>query len=67
MEEKDKLLAYSESKKEELRILQTKSWADLWEADLEVFLEALAKQVEFSLLNQNIEANFIGKERKRRS
>lgn len=45
MEEKDKLLAASEAKKEELRILQTKSWSDLWEADLDVFMEALAKQV----------------------
>ena len=65
MEEKDKLLANSESKKEELRILQTKSWSDLWEADLEVFLEALGKQVEFWLFNQT-KTIFIGKERKRR-
>lgn len=45
MEEKDKLLANSEAKKEELRILQSKTWSDLWEEDLKVFLEALTKQV----------------------
>lgn len=43
-EDKDKLLAESESKKQELIVLQSKSWSDLWEEDLVKFLEALEKQ-----------------------
>lgn len=43
-EDKDKLLAESESKKEELIVLQSKTWSDLWEEDLTKFLEALDKQ-----------------------
>ncbi|KAI6196057.1 DNA topoisomerase 2 [Aphelenchoides besseyi] len=44
MEDKDKMLAESEAKNEELRILQRKKWNDLWEEDLVAFLEALEKQ-----------------------
>ncbi|KAI6196197.1 DNA topoisomerase 2 [Aphelenchoides besseyi] len=44
MEDKDKMLAESEAKDEELRILQGKKWNDLWEEDLVAFLEALDKQ-----------------------
>ena len=50
MEEKDKLLKTSEAKKEELRILQSKTWSDLWEADLDTFMEALTKQVCYCYL-----------------
>lgn len=45
MEDKDKLLAESESKKEELKVLLGKQWDDLWEEDLKVFEAALEKQV----------------------
>uniref|UniRef100_A0A915CWD3 DNA topoisomerase 2 n=1 Tax=Ditylenchus dipsaci TaxID=166011 RepID=A0A915CWD3_9BILA len=44
MEEKNKLLEESESKKNELRNLQNKSWSDLWEEDLTEFEAALDKQ-----------------------
>lgn len=44
-EEKDKLLKESDEKMKELRELESKSWADLWTADLDVFLAALDKQV----------------------
>ncbi|KAI6171976.1 DNA topoisomerase 2 [Aphelenchoides besseyi] len=44
MEDKDKMLAESEAKTEELKILQGKKWNDLWEEDLVAFLEALDKQ-----------------------
>ncbi|CAD5233794.1 unnamed protein product [Bursaphelenchus xylophilus] len=44
MEDKDKLLAESEAKKDELKVLQSKSWDVLWEEDLKVFEEALEKQ-----------------------
>ncbi|KAI1727367.1 DNA gyrase/topoisomerase IV, subunit A domain-containing protein [Ditylenchus destructor] len=43
-EEKDKLLAASQTKKEELATLEKKSWNDLWEEDLVQFLTALATQ-----------------------
>ncbi|VDK83598.1 unnamed protein product [Cylicostephanus goldi] len=43
-EEKNKLLKESDDKLRELRDLESKTWADLWNADLEVFLEALEKQ-----------------------
>ncbi|KAI1728634.1 DNA gyrase/topoisomerase IV, subunit A domain-containing protein [Ditylenchus destructor] len=43
-EEKDKLLAASETKKQELATLESKSWEDLWEEDLTQFLIALAAQ-----------------------
>ncbi|VDP04965.1 unnamed protein product [Heligmosomoides polygyrus] len=43
-EEKDKLLKESDEKMKELRELESKSWADLWTADLDVFLAALDKQ-----------------------
>ncbi|KHJ95992.1 DNA gyrase/topoisomerase IV, A subunit [Oesophagostomum dentatum] len=43
-EEKNKLLKESDDKLREVRDLEAKSWADLWNADLDVFLEALAKQ-----------------------
>ncbi|VDM54549.1 unnamed protein product [Angiostrongylus costaricensis] len=45
-EEKNKLLKESEEKLKELRELESKSWADLWNADLDVFLAALDKQEE---------------------
>jgi hypothetical protein len=37
-EDKDKLMAESEAKHEELKVLQVKKWSDLWEEDLETFL-----------------------------
>ncbi|CAJ0604912.1 unnamed protein product [Cylicocyclus nassatus] len=43
-EEKNKLLKESDDKLRELRELESKTWADLWNADLDVFLEALEKQ-----------------------
>uniref|UniRef100_A0AC34QUD2 DNA topoisomerase 2 n=1 Tax=Panagrolaimus sp. JU765 TaxID=591449 RepID=A0AC34QUD2_9BILA len=43
-EDKDKLLAESESKKSELKVLESKSWKDLWNEDLDKFMEALEKQ-----------------------
>ncbi|KAK5978496.1 DNA gyrase/topoisomerase IV A subunit [Trichostrongylus colubriformis] len=43
-EEKNKLLKESDDKMKELRDLESKSWADLWNADLDTFLEALDKQ-----------------------
>ncbi|EYC08717.1 hypothetical protein Y032_0064g3495 [Ancylostoma ceylanicum] len=43
-EEKNKLLKESDDKLRELRDLEAKSWADLWNADLDTFLEALSKQ-----------------------
>ncbi|KAJ1370195.1 DNA topoisomerase 2 [Parelaphostrongylus tenuis] len=45
-EEKNKLLKESEEKLKELRELESKSWADLWNADLDTFLAALEKQEE---------------------
>ena len=45
MEDKDKLLAESEAKKQELIVLQNKQWNDLWEEDLTAFMTALVKQV----------------------
>lgn len=50
-EEKNKLLKESDDKLRELRELESKSWADLWNADLDVFLEALAKQVAIAYLS----------------
>ncbi len=44
-EDKDKLLAESEEKKAELKVLRGKKWDDLWEEDLNAFLIALDKQV----------------------
>ncbi|KAK0396121.1 hypothetical protein QR680_001575 [Steinernema hermaphroditum] len=43
-EEKDKLLRESESKMSELKELEAKTWADLWNFDLAHFLEELEKQ-----------------------
>ncbi|XGW08821.1 hypothetical protein V3C99_011270 [Haemonchus contortus] len=43
-EEKNKLLKESDDKMKELRELEKKTWADLWNADLDTFLEALDKQ-----------------------
>ena len=43
-EDKEKLLAESTTKKEELRTLQNKTWSDLWNEDLNTFMEALEKQ-----------------------
>jgi len=40
-EDKDKLLAESNAKQQELAILQGKSWSDLWAEDLETFNKAL--------------------------
>ncbi|KJH51305.1 DNA gyrase/topoisomerase IV, A subunit [Dictyocaulus viviparus] len=45
-EEKNKLLKESEEKLKELRDLESKTWADLWNADLDTFLAALDKQQE---------------------
>lgn len=45
MEDKDKLLAESESKKKELEVLKRKEWSDLYEEDLETFMVALDAQV----------------------
>uniref|UniRef100_A0A915EJT2 Toprim domain-containing protein n=1 Tax=Ditylenchus dipsaci TaxID=166011 RepID=A0A915EJT2_9BILA len=44
MEDKDKLFDESQSKKNELRTLENKSWSDLWEEDLTEFEAALDKQ-----------------------
>ncbi|KAL3117199.1 hypothetical protein niasHT_007602 [Heterodera trifolii] len=46
MEDKDKLLAESESKKKELEVLKKKEWSDLYEEDLEAFTKALDTQEE---------------------
>ncbi|KAK6039752.1 DNA gyrase/topoisomerase IV, A subunit [Cooperia oncophora] len=43
-EEKNKLLKESDDKMKELRDLEAKTWADLWNADLDTFIEALDKQ-----------------------
>ncbi|KAF8363065.1 top-2 [Pristionchus pacificus] len=43
-EEKNKLMKESEDKLTELKSLQGKTWADLWEDDIKVFMEALDKQ-----------------------
>ncbi|PAV63041.1 hypothetical protein WR25_09079 isoform B [Diploscapter pachys] len=43
-EEKDKLLAESGNKLKEVKDLEVKTWGDLWEGDLERFLEELKKQ-----------------------
>uniref|UniRef100_A0A7E4ZZX8 DNA topoisomerase 2 n=1 Tax=Panagrellus redivivus TaxID=6233 RepID=A0A7E4ZZX8_PANRE len=43
-EDKDKLLAESQAKKDEYTLLKSKSWSDLWEEDLVAFEEALEKQ-----------------------
>ncbi|KAM3718770.1 DNA topoisomerase 2 top-2 [Dirofilaria immitis] len=43
-EEKDKLLRDSEQKLEELKVLESKTWSDLWEQDLDNFLVELEKQ-----------------------
>jgi DNA topoisomerase-2 len=40
-EEKDKLLADSESKMNELKVLKGKSWSDLWNEDLEELTKAM--------------------------
>uniref|UniRef100_A0A0N4ZG69 DNA topoisomerase 2 n=1 Tax=Parastrongyloides trichosuri TaxID=131310 RepID=A0A0N4ZG69_PARTI len=45
-EEKDRLLKESGDKQTELETLKNKTWADLWEHDLDVFEEALKKQEE---------------------
>lgn len=45
MEDKDKLLAESESKRKELEVLKGKQWSDLYEEDLDTFLKALDEQV----------------------
>jgi hypothetical protein len=47
MEDKDKLLAESETKKKELAILKGKEWSDLYDEDLVAFLQALDAQVSF--------------------
>uniref|UniRef100_A0AC35UG86 DNA topoisomerase 2 n=1 Tax=Rhabditophanes sp. KR3021 TaxID=114890 RepID=A0AC35UG86_9BILA len=43
-EEKDKLLKESETKLAELKVLEGKSWSDLWEIDLIALEDALEKQ-----------------------
>ncbi|CAK5022619.1 unnamed protein product [Meloidogyne enterolobii] len=53
MEDKDKLLAESEAKKNELNILKGKEWFDLYEEDLKTFLDALDAQED----KENKEAN----------
>lgn len=45
MEKKKKLLAESKSKEDELCKLESKSWSDLWEADLQEFLDAFEAKV----------------------
>jgi DNA topoisomerase II len=45
MEEKDKLLAESESKKREFEELKRKQWSDLYDEDLDAFMKALDAQV----------------------
>ncbi|CEF65604.1 DNA topoisomerase 2-beta [Strongyloides ratti] len=54
-EEKDRLLEEAGNKLKELETLKKKSWADLWEHDLEIFEEALKKQEEKEL--QDIEGS----------
>lgn len=49
-EDKDKMLEESQSKKDELIALENKTWIDLWQNDLEVFLEALTVQVNIYLI-----------------
>uniref|UniRef100_A0A914GY21 DNA topoisomerase 2 n=1 Tax=Globodera rostochiensis TaxID=31243 RepID=A0A914GY21_GLORO len=46
MEDKDKMLAESETKKKELVVLKKKEWSDLYEEDLNEFLKALDAQEE---------------------
>lgn len=46
MEEKDKLLAESESKKREFEELKRKQWSDLYDEDLDAFMKALDAQEE---------------------
>ncbi|RCN39976.1 DNA gyrase/topoisomerase IV, A subunit [Ancylostoma caninum] len=53
-EEKNKLLKESDDKLRELRDLEAKSWADLWNADLDTFLEALAKQEAKEKADQDV-------------
>lgn len=45
MEDKDKLLTESKAKEEELHVLEGKTWSDLWETDLQAFMEALEAKV----------------------
>lgn len=45
VEDKNKLLAESDAKKEELAQLKGKQWSDLYEEDLVTFLKALDAQV----------------------
>lgn len=45
-EDKDKLLAESKAKQDELRLLQDKSWSDLWNEDLETFNKAMVDKVK---------------------
>jgi DNA topoisomerase-2 len=51
MEDKDKLLAESESKKKELEVLKGKEWSDLYEEDLVAFMDALDAQVGLIAIN----------------
>jgi hypothetical protein len=72
MEDKDKLLAESQSKKDELETLERKQWSDLYEEDLVAFTEALDKQVRllrFYTLRLGIENKLQSKNyfRKRRN
>ncbi|ETN77909.1 DNA gyrase/topoisomerase IV, A subunit [Necator americanus] len=53
-EEKNKLLKESDDKLRELRDLEAKSWSDLWNADLDTFLEALAKQEAKEKADQDV-------------
>ena len=46
-EEKDKLLAESDAKKKEYEDLKRKTWSDLYEEDLQAFMEALDNQAIF--------------------
>jgi hypothetical protein len=63
MEDKDKMLAQSEAKQEELRVLKGKTWSDLWEEDLRTFEEALKKQVTTSILLHLMLLKFPGRKR----
>jgi len=63
MEDKDKLVAESESKKAELAILERKEWCDLYEEDLKVFADALTKQVNFNFLLFYYHFSFLRKKR----
>ncbi|GMT15036.1 hypothetical protein PFISCL1PPCAC_6333, partial [Pristionchus fissidentatus] len=53
-EEKDKLMRESEEKMKELKTIQGKTWADLWEEDIKSFMEALEKQEAKEKADQDV-------------